>query len=158
MQWFKTVVVASVLGSSALVQAQTWQVCTWDVEVTRTAKPWQNVDVVTQTKFNSGEIAAMEVDNERRGWELTGRFLRTNGPYTEPCAYANGTSQRMVVWPSYEHADKMPPQDLLFQAGDVLTVTQYVTEADVDKRQLSSDEFELQAVQLNSDVYSRELP
>ena len=64
----------------------------------------------------------------------------------------------MVVWPSYEHADKMLPKEVLFQSGDVLTITQYVTEADVAKRQLSSDEFELQAVELNSGVYSREVP
>ena len=52
----------------------------------------------------------------------------------------------------------MPPAAVLFQRGDVLTLTQYVTEADVAKRQLSGDEFELQAVQLNASVYSRELP
>lgn len=150
--------VALLLGSSALASAQTWQVCTWDVLVNQTAQPWQSADWVEQTKFNSGEVAAMEVDNDRRGWEVNATFLRTHGAYTEPCAYANGSSQRMVVWPSSEHASTMPPAAVLFQRGDVLTLTQYVTEADVAKRQLSGDEFELQAVQLNASVYSRELP
>ena len=158
MNQLKTLCFAAVLASSAWAQAQTWQICTWDVEVVQAAKAWQSADLVEQTKFNSGEIAAMEIDNERRGWEFTGRFLRTNDQYTEPCTYANGQTQRMVVWPSYEHADKMPPKGMLFQSGDVLTITQYVTEADVAKRQLSSDEFELQAVELNSGVYSREVP
>ena len=158
MNQLKTLCFAAVLASSAWAQAQTWQICTWDVEVVQAAKAWQSADWVEQTKFNSGEVAAMEIDNERRGWEFTGRFLRTNGKYTEPCTYANGRTQRMVVWPSYEHADKMLPKEVLFQSGDVLTITQYVTEADVAKRQLSSDEFELQAVELNSGVYSREVP
>ena len=158
MNQLKTLCFTALLASSAWAQAQTWQICTWDVEVVQNAKAWQSADLVEQTKFNSGEVAAMEIDNERRGWEFTGRLCRPIGKYTEPCTYANGQTQRMVVWPSYEHADKMPPKEVLFQSGDVLTITQYVTEADVAKRQLSSDEFELQAVELNSGVYSREGP
>lgn len=146
------------LGISATAQAQTWQVCTWDVELTQNSRVWTDSDLVEKTRFDSGKVAAMEVDNERQGWEVKARFLRTNGRYTEPCVYMVGQEARMVVWSSHEHQDKMPPKGLVFQQGDVLTVTQHVREQDVAKKQLSGDEFELQQVELTRALYLQEVP